>query len=266
MSTQEKMSKGKKQFLWTATVSGLVVVCTLFSARPASAQFDSAAILAMLSSVMSTMNSAITPVMKVLNTVNSDMKTFQQTVMYPQTEIQRVQAFATSAGKQMTSMQKLFTTPVNSATLSNTITLESQLLGGNANNIGNIASSYSNVFGTLPSSTALSASTRTTTDASDAVAQDAYKKAVQLDSIANTEQQLASQYLQQLQSTAPGNATLIQAQAAAWNLQASAYTQQAYNEMLRIKASSIAIQSSQIKQAVTSHQTTLQNFGIGSTN
>jgi hypothetical protein len=265
MITQGKMSKGKKKFLWTATAS-VFVVSTLFSARPAYAQFDTAAILAALASVQSSINSAITPVLQVLNTVNSGMKTFQQTVMYPMAEIQRVQSLALSAGTQMTSMQKMFSTPVNSATLSNTTTFESQLLGGNANNISSMGSSYSNVYGTLPSSTALSSSIRTTTDANDAAAQDAYKKAVQLDAMANTEQQLASQYLQQLQSTAPGNATLIQAQAAAWNLQASAYTQQALDEILRIKATSIAFQSSQIKQVTANHQTTLQNLGIGSTN
>lgn len=265
MSTQKNISKAKKKFFGTATAS-VLLVCILFSARPAYAQFDTAAILAALASVQSSINNAITPVLKVLNTVNGDLKTFQQTVMYPLAEIQRVQSMATSAGMQMTSMQTLFSQPVNSATLSNTTTFESQLLGGNANNVGSISSSYSNVYGTLPSSTALSSSARATTDASDAAAQDAYKKAVQLDSIANTEQQLASQYLQQLQSTAPGNATLIQAHAAAWNLQASAYTLQALDEILRIRASSIASQSSQMKQSSTSHQTTLQNFGISSTN
>ncbi len=267
MRTQVKMCDARKKFLWTAVAAAvLIVASSLLSPRPAYGQFDTAAIASMLASIQSTINSTITPILNTMNTVSANMMSFQQTIMYPMNQIQSAQRLAGVNLGSMTSMQTMFQTPVNSATLSSTKSFETQLLSSDANNIGSLGSSYTNVFGSVPSSSAMNSNMRTVVDATDAQALDAYKKAVQLDSIANTEATLSQQYMQQLQSTAPGNATLVQAQAAAWNLQAAAYTQQGLDELLRVTAAENAYQSFSLKQQNTNHQQVLKNFGFPSSN
>ena len=266
MNTQPSTSKAKRKFLWTAAGSLAAVVLCLFSAKPASAQFDMGVILAMMTSIQQVITSTITPILTTVNSVESNIKQFQQTVMYPMSEINQVKSMATSFGSQMTNMQNQFKNPVNSTTLSATSNLEKQLLGGNPNSVASIASSYSSVYGSLPSSTSVSSDVRTVVDMNDAQAQDGFKTAVKLDAIATTEAQLSQQYMQQLASTAPGNAPLVQAQAAAWNLQASAYTQQALAELLRVQAAETAYQSFLVKHANTQHQQTIKNLGITPSN
>ncbi|WP_155987468.1 hypothetical protein [Pseudacidobacterium ailaaui] len=251
---------GKKRFLWTTLATGMFVLAMMVSTRPAQGQFDLGVVIGMLESVERILNSTVTPIMRTMSSVESNMLNFQQTVLYPVSEISRIKAAASSYGRQMVNIQNLFRVPVNSATLPNTKTLESQLLGGNANNISVLGPSYYQVFGSLPSDTALAPDLRAAVDMNDAQAQDTYKVAVKLDALANTEEQLSLQYIEQLQNTSPGNASLIQAQAAAWNLQAAAYTQQGLAELLRARAADTAYQSLQMKHASATHQQTMQQI------
>lgn len=262
MSSMQTMSNGKKKFLWTSAGSLLVVMSMVIFAKPAYGQFDLGAIMAMMDAIQQVITSTITPILTSINTVTGSMQSFQQTTMYPLREITANQSMAAASVNNMTNMQLRFAAPVNSATMPATQALESRLLSGNENNVSNLGSSYSNVYGTLPSSTSLNPDVRTVVDMNDAQAQDGYKKAIQLDSIANTETTLSQQYMQQLASTSPGDATLVQAQAAAWNLQAAAYTQQGLAELLRLQAAGTANQSFNVKHINTQHQVTLRNLGV----
>jgi hypothetical protein len=87
---------------------------------------------------------------------------------------------------------------------------------------------------------------------SDAQAQAALKKAIALDAIANSEGQLAQQLMQGLTTSSPGSASLIAAQAAAWNLQAEAYTQGGFAQLLRLESADTAYTGQQTKKAIAS--------------
>lgn len=267
MKTSARISNGKKRFLWMMIAAPLLVCASaLLAPRPVYGQFDLGAIIPMLTAIQSTINSTIMPVLTSLNSVSANMMQFQQTVEYPASQIQMAQEMAGVNRGEMTSMQRMFSSPYNSAILSNTQTLESHLLGGNANNISGLNSQYYGVYGSLPASTTVNSTIRTVVDANDAEAMDAYKRAIQLDAIANTESTLSQQYMEQLQSTAPGNAALVQAQAAAWNVQAAAYTQQGLAELLRVDAAENAYQSFKLKQEIANHSQVLQKFGISQSN
>jgi hypothetical protein len=186
------------------------------------------------------------------------MGAFQQQTMYPTPAIQQALSFAKSLASVMTAAQNLFRTPVNSATLPQTIALEQQLLSANSGNVGSIQSNYTSVYGALPASTAIPADSRIAMDMTDAQAQAAMKKAIALDAIANREEQLSQQMMQQLSSSAPGSGSLISAQAAAWNLQANAYSQGAIAQLLRLESASTAYSGYQMKHMSASHQTANQ--------
>jgi hypothetical protein len=97
-------------------------------------------------------------------------------------------------------------------------------------------------------------------DMSDAQAQAAMKKAVQLDGIANQEEQVSQQLMLQLATAAPGTASLISAQAAAWNLQAQGYTQGGFAQLLRLDSAGTAYSGYEMKHMSASHQNANQSI------
>lgn len=267
MVLRSGLTEGKKKFLRTGIASIVVVSCVLVASRPSYGQLlDSGLIISILESISRTLTGSIIPAMKAMDATTGSMMNYQQNTIYPRSGITSVESRARVNLNYMGSMQSQFARPLNSATLPATRSFEGLVLGGNANSIGSVGTSYSNVYGSLPSSTSLDPNLRTVTDATDAQAMDAYKKAVQLDAIANTEILLAKQYMQQLQSTAPGNASLVMAQAAAWNLQASAYTQQGLDELLRTEAAETAYSSFSVKAESAAHQRALQHLGLSPAN
>ena len=89
-------------------------------------------------------------------------------------------------------------------------------------------------------------------------AQAALKKAIEIDALADIEIAAADRINQQIQSAAPGSAPILEAQAAAWNVRANAYTQSAMAELMRIRSIDLASASANVKFSAGSN-TTLRN-------
>jgi hypothetical protein len=94
----------------------------------------------------------------------------------------------------------------------------------------------------------------------DAVAQAAMKRAVEIDALADLELQAAEQINQQLENAAPGSAALLESQTSAWLVRANAYTQSAMAELIRVRSIELANQGAQLKFS-TSHAGTLHSTG-----
>ena len=82
---------------------------------------------------------------------------------------------------------------------------------------------------------------------SDAAAQDAMKRAIAIDAIADAEMQAANQINNQLAQAAPGTAPMVEAEAAAWLVRANAYTQSALGDVMRVRAVTLANSGAQLK-------------------
>jgi hypothetical protein len=123
------------------------------------------------------------------------------------------------------------------------------------NQLANISGMYQQVYGTLPTSSQANPDMVAAIDAGDATAQECIKRAVQLDALADQEMAVSQQMLAQLQTTAPGNAALISAQASAWLVQGSGYTQSALAQMLRATAAEAAYSGFNLKGKATSNVT-----------
>jgi hypothetical protein len=175
---------------------------------------------------------------------------YQQTVVYPPSSIVQALTQATKMVSEIGNITSLVNSPVNSATLPQSMALESQILGGNTSSMGSISSNYGKVYGALPASSSMTTHTRMAVDMTDAQAQASLKKAVALDAIANQELLLSKQLMQGLTTASPGSASLIAAQAAAWNLQAEAYTQGGYAQLLRLESANTAYDGQQTKKIV----------------
>ena len=90
---------------------------------------------------------------------------------------------------------------------------------------------------------AASPAMRTMTDMTDAQAQDAMKRAIEIDALADSELSEADQMGQQIATAAPGSAQILEAEADVWVVRANAYTQAALAELMRTRGIDLANQS-----------------------
>jgi hypothetical protein len=89
------------------------------------------------------------------------------------------------------------------------------------------------------------------TDMTDAQAQDAMKRAIEIDALADAELNEANQMGQQISQAAPGSAPILEAEADVWVVRANAYTQAALAELMRTRGIDLANQSKVAKLATT---------------
>jgi hypothetical protein len=243
-----------RRSMWSVGGAAGVLVAGILMGKPAHGESnlleEIPLILTTLVQMNSLMSAQTAPALSAAATSSASQTTFQQTVVYPTASIVQALAQATRMLSTIQSIHNLVSQPLNSATLPQSIALESQLLGGNTAGIGSISSSYGSVYGTLPPSTAMTSHSLMAVDMTDAAAQASLKKAIEMDGVANQEDTLAQQLMQGLTSSSPGSASLIAAQAAAWNLQAQAYTQGAFAQLLRLQAAETAYSGQQTKKAV----------------
>jgi len=96
---------------------------------------------------------------------------------------------------------------------------------------------------------AASPAVRSMTDMTDAQAQDAMKRAITIDALADAELVEADRMGQQISSAAPGSAQILEAEADVWVVRANAYTQAALAELMRTRGIDLANQSKAAKLA-----------------
>lgn len=140
---------------------------------------------------------------------------------------------------------------MNSATLPAPQQLEQNLLSADSNQISQTSANYTAVYGPVPDTTAASLDVRNRIDITDAAAQAAMKRAIEIDQLADLEIQAANQINQSIQNAAPGSAAIIEAQADAWLVRANAYTQAATADLMRVRAIDLADAGADVKTGAT---------------
>ncbi len=155
-------------------------------------------------------------------------------------------------------MSRVYQLPTNSATLPTPQQLEQSLLSHSPQATAQIGDRYTAVYGGVMSAQDAPQPVRDMVDATDAEAQAALKKAIEIDALADIEIAAADRINQQIQSAAPGSAPILEAQAAAWNVRANAYTQSAMAELMRVRSIDLANSSANVKFSAASN-TTLRN-------
>jgi hypothetical protein len=232
-----------------------VVALALAAILPtrANGQFgvDVAAILAALSQMQSLMNTYIVAPLKTINQVEQSVANYEQQVMYPLAAINQAKNSVMQFESQFSQIGNLFHVNVASATLPQSQNLESLLLSRNAANVPAVSGQFQNVYGVVMPQNAASPQMRTMTDMTDAQAQDAMKRAIEIDALADAELNEANQMGQQISQAAPGSAPILEAEADVWVVRANAYTQAALAELMRTRGIDLANQSKASKLATT---------------
>jgi hypothetical protein len=231
----------------------LTLVLALAAPWPAEGQFSPccAILAAGLSSISSALKSVIGGGLNQILSVDQTIQQFEQNVVWPQNLINQARSLVGSLQGIFNQIHTLTQIRVNSATLPNSQQLEANLLSRNANQIEQTSSSFTALYGAIPTTTDASPQVRDIVDMTDAAAQVAMKRAIEIDALSDLELQAASQINQSVQNAAPGSAPIIEAQADAWLVRANAYTQAATADLMRLRAIDLANSSADIKMGAT---------------
>jgi hypothetical protein len=241
---------------WRPTVwkaAGLAVVALMLLPGRANGQFgiDIAAIMAALSKVESLMSTYVAAPLKTINQTQQTVAKYEQEVIYPIAAINQARNSVTQFENQFSQVSNLFKGNVSSATLPQSQNLESILLSRNAGSISTVSPQFQSVYGVVMAQNAASPQIRNMTDMTDAQAQDAMKRAIQIDALADAELAEADKMGQQISTAAPGSAPILEAEADVWVVRANAYTQSALAELMRTRGIDMANQSKLSKLAAT---------------
>jgi hypothetical protein len=248
----------RKKLAWGLCAALLVVVLLPTKAMSQLGLDPCCAIIsAGLSTISNLLKGVVAQPLAQIQQMRQQALSFEQQVVYPVAAINQARGMAVQFQSQFAQMGQLSQVSVMSATLPNPQQLEQTILSRSIGTIPNISANYTAVYGPVMSSTNASQPIRNVVDATDAEAQAAMKKAVEIDQLADLELQAAEQMNQQLQNAAPGSAPILEAQASAWVVRANAYTQSAMAELVRVRSTELANHGAQIKFSA-SHSSTLQ--------
>ncbi len=232
----------------------LALVLVLTAPWPARAQFIDpccAMLAAGLASIQSALTNVIGGGLNQILAVDNSMQQYQQSVVWPQNLIAQAQNLVGVLQGNFRQIQNLSRIPVSSATLPASQQLEQVLLSRNPNGIAQTSGAYTALYGPVPTPTAASQQVLNMVDMTDAAAQAAMKRAIEIDALADLEIQAANQLNQSIQNAAPGSAPIIEAQADAWLIRAHAYTQSATADLMRLRSIDLANASADIKLGAT---------------
>ena len=213
-----------------------------------------------LSTISNLLTSAVAKPLGSIQQLEQQAANFEQQVVFPIIAITQARGLATQFQGQFVHMRQTFQTSVSSATLPTPQRLEQSLLSRNPGSVAQITSNYGALYGAVMPATDAPPQVRDLVDMTDAEAQAAMKKAVEIDALADLELQAAEQINQQLQTAAPGSAPILEAQASAWLVRANAYTQSAMAELVRVRSIELANNGAQLKFS-TAHTTNLHSAG-----
>jgi len=254
----------RRGFVWTwrhkIRAAVLLLIVILAVPTPVRSQFIDpccAIITAGLGSISSALSGVIGGGLNGILSIEQDISTFEQTVIWPQTLINQARSLVANMQGIFTQMEGVMRIPVNSATLPATQQFEQNLLSGDPNQIAQTSTQYLSVYGAVPDAATASPQTRDVVDMTDAAAQAAMKRAIEIDALADLELQAADQINQNIATAAPGSAPIIEAQADAWLVRANAYTQAATADLMRVRAVDLADQSATVKNGAA-NSTTIQ--------
>jgi len=208
--------------VWKAVA--LAVVALMLLPGRANGQFgiDIAAIMAALSKVESLMSTYVAAPLKTINQAQQTVAKYEQEVIYPIAAINQARNSVTQFESQFSQVSNLFKGNVSSATLPQSQALESILLSRNAGSLSTVSPQFQNVYGVVMAQNAASLQIRNMTDMTDAQAQDAMKRAIQIDALADAELAEADKMGQQISAAAPGSAPILEAETDVWVVRANA--------------------------------------------
>lgn len=228
---------------------------------PMAANAGVADIITLLNTITSTLQNSIGQVLSGIQTINTNVRNFEQQVVWPVTLINQTKAEVAQVRSQFTSLAgQIQSIPTNSASLVNPKQLETLLRSQQSGNMGQISGSYTQVYQALPPANQATATQRNLMDVDDALALGALKTTTISDQASQRMLNVADGLEQQAALSAPGSASILTAQAQAANLQSQAMLQRMLAAELRQEAARLAHANALRKQSAEANRTLRNNL------
>ena len=228
---------------------------------PMAANAGVADIITLLNTITSTLQNSIGQVLSGIQTINTNVRNFEQQVVWPVTLINQTKAEVAQVRSQFTSLAgQIQRIPTNSASLVNPKQLETLLRSQQSGNLGQISGSYTQVYQALPQANQATATQRNLMDVDDALALGALKTTTISDQASQRMLNVADGLEQQAALSAPGSASILTAQAQAANLQSQAVLQRMLAAELRQEAARLAHANALRKQSADANRTLRNNL------
>ncbi len=222
---------------------------------PPRAQGQGISLLSEIATVLSTIGNTLTSALGAIHTVQSTEKAWQQQVLFPL-------ALINSAKGLITSMKATYRNPLHTlmmfnphtATLPNAQALEQLIRNRQTSDLPALQATFAAAFHPLPAATQMSGEDRTMTDMDDALAQDTFAATKASDQAQDLLLQAADAMEDQAETSAPGSAPFLTAQAVVAQIKSQAVTQKMYAALLREEAGQLAHSNTLVKRSA--NQTT----------
>jgi len=188
----------------------------------------------------------------------AQQQSYNQQVVAPRGNLEQTTSLLRSLQQAYsTAMSAVNGVSVHSASLPQTIALETSIYGGS---VYAVQPNYVSVYGSQPAAHNVPAALANQSDMADAAANETLALAGRSDQFEATLLTVAGQLQQQAANTAPGTADMIQAQSAAMQLHSQAVQHRLLASLLRQHATLLAIKMSQVREAVRGHASSIQNM------
>ena len=188
----------------------------------------------------------------------AQQQSYNQQVVAPRGNLEQTTSLLRSLQQAYsTAMSAVNGVSVHSASLPQTIALETSIYGGS---VYAVQPNYVSVYGSQPAANNVPAALANQSDMADAAANETLALAGRSDQFEATLLTVAGQLQQQAANTAPGTADMIQAQSAAMQLHSQAVQHRLLASLLRQHATLLAIKMSQVREAVRGHASSIQNM------
>jgi hypothetical protein len=254
------MSKNKEKLAFGA---GLLAALLTAAPTVAHAQFGG-----IFSAILGTITGPIGGALTEINHIQAEVLKEEQQLLWPVAMIHQAETYiSTIKASYRGWMNNVFSIRINSASLSTPQNLESAFLSGRTTQIGNFSQVYTGTYGTQPAMGAAPTLNLQMMDIEDATAKDATAQSMAADQVTATMLQTAQRIEDEAQTTAPGTADMVAAEARTAELASMAMQHKLLAYQLREAAMELAHRGTILKQSTASaqqlHQQILNHLGGG---
>jgi hypothetical protein len=237
----------------TRMIVGAVLASVLCVYGPGTAQAQFSVLTAIISTA-----SNIGKLASAVCGSEQQMQNYTTSVIAPINQLRSAQSWMSSAQTQYSSwMNGVNVLPIKSGALPQTSAFEtslySGLMGQNRGSSSSFGAQYIKVYGAQPAPNTVSKPLANVADFSDATASEAIALAGKSDQFSTQLLSTANTMQKQAASACPGTAPMLQAQAAALELNSNAVMHRLLASMLRQQSTQLANEMSKVKGSVTTH-------------
>jgi hypothetical protein len=241
------MKTRKERLVFGASVLAAVLLAETTATH---AQFGG-----LFSAILGTITGPIGGALTEINQVKTQMLQSEQQILWPLSLIHQAETYISTIKSSYRGwMNNVFAIRVNSASLPTSQNLESAFLSGRTAQIGTFSQAYSNTYGLQPAAGTAPTLNLQMMDIEDATARDATAQSMAADQATATMIQTAQRIEDESQTTAPGTADMVAAEARTAELASLAMQHKLLAYQLREAAMALAHRGTILKQSTTSTQ------------